>query len=158
MRTFIALFVTVFWTFASSQTAPQTPPAAASEAAPANDVIGRWKTVDDKTGEAKSVVEIFADGAEIKGRIVELINPQEPDPKCTKCEGAKKDQPVQGMEIIWGMKKKSSEEWAGGNILDPKNGKTYSAKMTLQDAGRKLEVRGFLGISLLGRSQTWHRQ
>lgn len=120
------------------------------------DINGMWKTIDDETGKPKSIVKIFTEDGVVKGKILDLINPKEPDPKCDKCEGAKKDQPVKGMEIIWGMKK-NDDEWSGGEILDPKNGKTYGCKMRLVEKGTQLEVRGFLGISLLGRTQTWHR-
>ena len=106
----------------------------------------------------KSVVEIFQNGDEVKGRIVDLINPSEPDPVCKECTGDKKDKPIKGLEIIWGMKEtEKGEEWGGGEILDPKKGKTYRCRLRLKDNGEKLEVRGFVGFSLLGRSQTWLR-
>ncbi|MEF9942731.1 MAG: DUF2147 domain-containing protein, partial [Burkholderiaceae bacterium] len=76
---------------------------------------------------------------------------------CDQCSGARKDQPVIGMTILWGLKNEG-DEWTGGEILDPKNGKTYKAKAKLVDGGKKLEVRGFLGISLFGRTQTWVRE
>lgn len=122
-------------------------------------VAGKWKTIDDETGEPKSIVEIFQEGDEVKGRIVELINPPEPDPKCKDCPGDKKDKPIQGLEIIWGMKETDKgKEWTGGKILDPKKGKVYGCRLRLLDEGKKLEVRGFMGFSLLGRSQTWMRE
>lgn len=122
-------------------------------------IVGKWKTIDDETGKPKSIVEIFKDGETIKGKIVELINPTEPNPTCKECSGDKKDQPVQGLEIIWDMKEKTAnKEWTGGQILDPKNGKVYKCRLRLDEDGSKLEVRGFIGFSLLGRSQTWHRE
>lgn len=122
-------------------------------------VVGKWKTIDDETGKPKSIVEIFRDGDEFKGKIVELLNPSEPDPKCTECTDAKKDQPIRGMEIIWGLKESDKgTEWSGGHILDPKKGKTYKCRLRLKENGSQLEVRGFIGFSLLGRSQTWHRE
>ncbi|HMN70219.1 MAG TPA: DUF2147 domain-containing protein [Bdellovibrionales bacterium] len=121
-------------------------------------IVGKWKTIDDETGKEKSIVEITKDGDEFKGRILELFNSDKPNPICDKCSGDKKDQPVVGMEIIWGMKETDSgKEWTKGNIMDPKNGKTYSCRLRLKEDGQKLEVRGFLGFSLLGRSQTWLR-
>lgn len=121
------------------------------------DVVGKWTTIDDETGKPKSVVEIFRDGDVVKGKIIELINPSEPNPTCKDCPGDKNGKPVQGMEIIWGMKeKKAGKEWGDGEILDPKKGKVYRCKLKLD--GDKLEVRGFIGFSLLGRSQTWQRQ
>lgn len=123
-------------------------------------VLGTWKTIDDETGSVKSLVEITESNGEFKGKIVKLFRKPEEDqnPKCDKCHGDKKDQPLVGMEILWGLKKDSDTKWTEGKIMDPKNGKTYSCKMELKDDGKKLKVRGFLGISLLGRTQTWERQ
>lgn len=123
------------------------------------DVVGTWKTIDDETGEPKSLVSIFRDGDQVKGKIIELLNPKEPDPKCDKCPGDKKDQPIVGLEILWGLKgAQDAKEWSGGQILDPNNGKTYKCRLRLLEDGSKLEVRGFIGFSLIGRSQTWVRQ
>lgn len=123
------------------------------------DVVGRWKTIDDETGQPKSVVEIFREGDEIKGKIVELINPKEPNPKCDKCPGEQKDQPIVGLQIISKLKEsEAGAEWSGGQILDPNNGKVYKCRLRLQDEGKKLEVRGFIGFSLIGRSQVWLRE
>ncbi len=119
---------------------------------------GKWKTIDDETGKPKSIVEIYKEGDEFKGRIADLINPDEANPVCKECPGDKKDKPIKGLEIVWGLREKGSNEWAGGQIMDPKNGKTYKAKMKLIDNGEKLEVRGFIGFSLIGRTQTWLRE
>lgn len=122
-------------------------------------VVGRWKTIDDETGTPKSVVEIFQDGDVVKGRVLEVLNPSEPDPVCKECKGDKKDKPIKGLEIMWGLKETTpGEEWTGGEILDPKNGKTYRCRLRLEDDGRKLDVRGFIGFAFVGRSQTWHRE
>jgi uncharacterized protein (DUF2147 family) len=121
-------------------------------------VVGKWKTIDDDTGKPKSIVEIFKDGEEFKARILELINPDEPNPLCDKCTGEKENKPVKGMEIMSGVEEvEKGEEWGDGEILDPKNGKTYSVRLRLKENGDRLEVRGYIGISLLGRNQTWHR-
>jgi len=126
----------------------------AAETTPA----GTWKTIDDKTGQAKSIIEITEQNGELTGKVKQVLqSDQGPNPICKECEGERKDQPVTGMTILWGMKK-DGDEWKGGNILDPKNGKTYGCKMHLTDGGQKLEVRGFVGFSLLGRTQTWERQ
>ncbi len=79
------------------------------------------------------------------------------NPKCEKCEGARRNQPVIGMTVLWGLVK-NGDEYENGEILDPENGKIYRARMRLEGGGDKLEVRGFIGISLLGRSQTWIRE
>ena len=119
---------------------------------------GVWTTIDDATHKPKSIVEITEQNGELTGRVKEVLqSDQGPNPVCKDCEGERKNQPVTGMTIIWGMKK-DGDAWSGGKILDPKNGKVYGCKMHLIEDGKKLEVRGFVGFSLLGRSQVWERQ
>lgn len=122
--------------------------------------VGVWKTIDDETGKPKSLVEISESNGVITGKVVKLFRKPEDDqnPKCDKCSGDKKDKPIIGLEILWGMQKKNETEWASGEIMDPKKGKTYSCKMEIIENGQKLKVRGFLGISLLGRTQVWERE
>ena len=86
-----------------------------------------------------------------------LQSDQGPNPICKECEGERHNQPVTGMQIVWGLKQ-DGDEWNGGHILDPNNGKVYRCKMSVTEGGQKLEVRGFIGFSLLGRTQTWERQ
>lgn len=121
---------------------------------------GRWQTIDDETGKPKSIVEIqtAADGT-LSGTVTEILkSDQGPNPLCTKCEGERKDQPITGMTILWDLEPDGEGVWSGGSILDPAKGKTYRAKAKLLDGGDKLEVRGYIGIEALGRSQTWVRQ
>ena len=121
--------------------------------------VGQWKTIDDETKEPKSIVEITDAGGKLSGKIVKLFRPadQDQNPKCVQCKDERKDQPLIGLNIIWDIEKRDSD-WGNGKILDPNNGKTYKAKLKVVDGGQKLEVRGFLGISLLGRTQTWVRE
>lgn len=121
--------------------------------------VGTWTTIDDKTSQPKSVVEIYAnqDGS-LSGKVLEVLqSDQGPHPKCTKCDGDRKDQPIEGMVMMWGVSR-TGDEWKGGKILDPATGKIYSVKMSLADNGQKLEVRGFMGFSLLGKTQVWQRR
>lgn len=121
--------------------------------------VGTWTTIDDETGKPKSIVEISqaADGS-LVGTVAEVLQSEQgPDPVCSKCSGERKDQPVEGMQIIWDVTQKG-DSWTGGKILDPASGKTYSVKMQTADNGNKLEVRGFMGFSLLGRTQVWERR
>jgi len=120
--------------------------------------VGKWKTIDDETKREKSLVEITETDGKLSGKILEVFKNEGEtvDTLCTKCEGAKKDQPIVGMTFLWDLQPKG-DEWTGGRILDPKNGKEYSAKIKVVENGARLKVRGFLGISLLGRSQTWER-
>jgi uncharacterized protein (DUF2147 family) len=119
-------------------------------------VEGQWRTIDDETGEAKSRVRVWVEDGELQGEIIELLNPTEPNPVCSECDGSRKDQPIEGMTFLWGLEK-DGDEWKGGRILDPSNGKEYSAKAKVIENGTKLEVRGFLGFALLGRTQVWER-
>lgn len=121
---------------------------------------GTWKTIDDETGDVKSLVEITEANGQLTGKIVKLFRKpdEDQDPKCDKCSGDKKDKPIMGLQILWGLTKESDNRWSGGEIMDPKKGKTYSCKIELIEDGKKLKVRGFMGFSLLGRTQTWERQ
>ncbi|HET6757421.1 MAG TPA: DUF2147 domain-containing protein [Burkholderiales bacterium] len=133
--------------------------AAAGSFALADDMpVGRWRQIDDETGAAKSIVKIYQENGVLNGRIVELLKkPDAGKPSvCDRCEGELKDAPILGFPLLSGMKKEGSE-WTGGTIIDPKNGKRYRAKMALRDNGQKLEVRGFIGFSLFGRTQVWER-
>ena len=121
--------------------------------------VGTWTTIDDKTKKQKSVVEIFeARDGTLSGRVVEILHSDRgPNPVCDKCSGELKNKPVKGMVILWGVRRKGNA-WEGGQILDPASGKVYSVKLTPVEGGRKLDVRGFMGFSLLGRTQTWTRR
>ncbi len=124
-----------------------------------NTPVGKWRTIDDKTGKIKSIVEIYdAGNGSLSGKVVQVLQSDKgPNPICDLCEGDNHNKPVTGMVIVWGLKQEG-DTWDDGKILDPHNGKVYSAKMTPQDGGAKLEVRGYMGFSLLGRSQTWIRE
>jgi uncharacterized protein (DUF2147 family) len=121
--------------------------------------VGLWQTVDDHTGSATgTIVEISASGDELVGRIVKMAaKPGRPaDPLCTECQGDLHNAHAIGLSIIKGMKP-DGDEWDGGTILDPDSGSTYSCSLRLTDKGTRLVVRGYIGISLFGRSQTWIR-
>lgn len=123
------------------------------------ELVGRWKTVDDDTHKPKSIVEIYKSGDTYRGKIVKLIDPKEPNAVCKKCSGENKDKPLEGMDILWDLKTdKPEKSWTGGTILDPENGKSYSCNMSLDKDSDKLKVRGYIGFSLLGRTQFWDRQ
>jgi uncharacterized protein (DUF2147 family) len=124
--------------------------------AEASTPVGVWKTIDDETGKEKSYVRITDNGGVLTGKIEKLINPKEADPKCTKCTDDRKDQPVVGMTIIRNVKQ-DGDQWDGGDILDPNNGKVYKVRLKTEDDGKKLNVRGYIGVPMLGRSQTWIR-
>ncbi|HEX4986053.1 MAG TPA: DUF2147 domain-containing protein [Burkholderiales bacterium] len=132
----------------------------ALQATAANDTpAGTWRTIDDKTKQERSIIRITEQGGELKGVVEKIFDQPGDDPAhlCKACKDERKDKPIVGMTILWGLKK-DGDAWTGGEILDPKNGKTYRCKLTLSADGRSLDVRGFIGISLIGRTQTWLRQ
>lgn len=117
-------------------------------------IEGKWKTIDDETKQAKSIVEIYkkSDG-KYYGKVSQLlIKPA--DPNCTSCKDDRKGKPILGLEIIRGLAK-DGDEFTGGTITDPKTGKTY--KCTITKSGDKLNVRGYMGVSILGRTQVWQK-
>lgn len=123
------------------------------QSANAASAAGTWTTIDDKTGAKRAVVSVSESGGNLSGVIVKVF-PQAGDTGvCSKCPGGFKDKKIQGLRFLWGLKKVGENEWSGGSILDPKSGKVYKAKVTLN--GNKLLVRGYVGISMLGRTQTW---
>ncbi len=117
-------------------------------------IEGKWKTIDDETGKAKSIVEITKNSkGQYVGKIVQLLAKPENN-NCVKCTDDRKNKPLIGLEIIRGLNK-DGNEFTGGTITDPKSGKTY--KCTIKREGDKLNVRGYVGFSLIGRTQTWHK-
>lgn len=121
--------------------------------------VGTWRSIDDKTKKERSIIRITDHNGELQGVVEKIFDEPGDDPAhlCEECKGERKDKPVLGMTILWGLKK-DGDAWTGGEILDPKNGKIYRCKMTLSADGKSLDVRGFIGISLIGRTQTWLRQ
>lgn len=120
---------------------------------------GLWRTIDDNTGQPRGLVRIREVNGRYEGKIEKgFPKPGENEPpRCEKCDGERRNQPVLGMTILWGLTKQG-DEYQGGEILDPETGKIYRVRMKLIDGGKKLDVRGFIGISLLGRSQIWLRE
>ncbi len=131
---------------------------AAMSASAADGAVGRWKTIDDKTGKVKSIVEITqATNGTLTGKVVDILHSDKgPNPVCDGCEGANKNKPVKGMTILWNLKADGANTWSGGTILDPGNGKTYKSKMKLQTGGAKLDVSGC--VAFICRAQTWVRE
>ncbi len=135
---FIAL---LFMLFALGVSAQSTP-------------IGVWKTIDDKTGEPKSHIQIYEKNGMFYGKIIKLL-PAATTDICINCPGDKKDKSLIGLDILWDLKP-YKDYWSYGHIVDPANGKVYKSSIWL-DGPDKLMVRGYIGFSLIGRNQTWHR-
>jgi uncharacterized protein (DUF2147 family) len=118
-------------------------------------IFGKWKTIDDVTGKEKGIVEIFEHKGKVYGKVIEILDPDKKHLKCEKCEGEDKNKPILGLTVIKGLIKKEGN-YEGGKVIDTKTGQTYHCKITL-DGKDKLIIRGYIGITLFGRSQTWIR-
>lgn len=127
-------------------------------AAESNTIEGMWTTIDDETQKPKSHLKIWIENGTLNGEIVSLIDSSESNPLCHKCSGGLHNKPIVGLNIMWGLKLSGNDWWDGGKIVDPNNGKVYRCKVRLIDNGERLEVRGYVGFSMFGRSQTWHRK
>lgn len=144
LSTFVALIVGALSFAAHAQSTP----------------AGLWKTVDDETRIEKSLVRIVEAGGVYSGTLEKLLDPAVPaDAVCEKCHDERKGKPLVGLTLIRHLAEHEdgSMVWRGGEILDPKNGKTYKLRLTLIDGGKQLEVRGYIGMPLIGRTQTWTR-
>lgn len=118
--------------------------------------VGLWQTISDKDGKPKGYIRIRLVGDELRGVIERGMPGDDINELCTECPGERKNQPKIGLTIITGMHR-VKDHWGGGEILDPNNGTLYRCRIRAVDSGAKLEVRGYLGLSLFGRSQTWLR-
>jgi uncharacterized protein (DUF2147 family) len=121
--------------------------------------IGTWKTIDDKTGNARAIVSIYEQDGKLFGRIEQTFTstPGAEHRVCGLCTDERKNQPIIGLLVVRNMKPDGGD-FSGGDILDPESGSVYRCKMHLEQDGTRLVVRGYIGIALLGRSQTWQRQ
>jgi uncharacterized protein (DUF2147 family) len=128
---------------------------AAAFAASAQDTpAGRWKTYDEDTGKPRLIVDVYqAKDGSYAAKVVDTLFA--PDAKCAACTGDKKDKPIKGMVILWGLRP-ADAGWSGGTVLDPEKGKTYKSRVQLHDGGRKLGVSGC--IAFICRSQDWLRE
>lgn len=123
----------------------------------AQSVVGKWKTIDDATKKAKSIVEITEVNGKLQGKIIEILNPERKNATCDKCSGSEKGKKIEGLVIIKDMKK-DGDSYSGGTITDPEKGKAYSCIIKINDKNKDvLDVRGYVGISFAGRTQTWTR-
>ncbi|MGI4846937.1 MAG: DUF2147 domain-containing protein [Janthinobacterium lividum] len=127
---------------------------AASAAFAQSTPVGLWKTIDDDSGQEKSLVRISSADGQLIGKVDKLLDPGQQAILCQHCSGERENKPVLGLQIIDGVRQ-DGDTWGGGQILDPKNGKLYKVRLKPVDNGRKLEVRGYIGPFF--RTQTWVR-
>jgi uncharacterized protein (DUF2147 family) len=131
----------------------------ASASAQSNDpAIGVWKTIDDKTNQPASLIKIEEVNGSLEGVIIKTFpRPNEtPLVSCNLCKDELKDKPIIGLKIMSGLKQEKPGFWTGGKILDPKEGEYYKVKLSTED-GKKMDVRGYIGVPMLGRTQVWYK-
>ncbi len=129
--------------------------ALAHAADPLNGTV--WKTIDDKTKQAKALVKFTEqENGTVTATIQNIMTPGE-EKACTKCENQNKNKSLKGLTIVHGLKNAGGTSYDGGSILDPQTGKTYKLKGNIAAGGKKLELRGYIGVAALGRNQTWIR-
>lgn len=119
--------------------------------------VGLWRTIDDATQQPKSLVRISEAAGVLSGRVEQILDPAKAASRCDACSDDRKDQPVLGLTVLRNVRAEGDGQWGGGDILDPNNGKVYRVRLTPEDGGRRLVVRGYVGLPALGRSQTWQR-
>ena len=132
-------------------------PAVAQVAGPLSPV-GLWKSIDDDSGQERSLVRITEAGGVVSGRLERLLDPSvKPAAVCEKCTDERKGQPLVGLPILRQLRQDADDAgvWSGGEVLDPANGKTYRTRLKPVDGGRRLELRGYIGPFY--RTQTWLR-
>lgn len=119
-------------------------------------IEGKWVTIDDETGIEKSEIVLYIEDGKLYGKIERLLLPEDQGKRCMACKGDRYNQPIEGLLIVEGLKK-DGDSWTKGKITDPANGKSYDCTIKLDDP-QTLNVRGYLGFSLLGRTQVWKRK
>ena len=127
----------------------------------ANDITGTWQQIDDKSGAPKAIIEISKESNNTyTGKIIK-ITPRPgytPQKTCNRCPAPYKNQPILGMDIIKGLKQvNGTNNYEKGRVIDPLAGKIYDAKIRLNSTGKRLTLRASIGVSVLGRNQTWIR-
>ena len=138
--------------------APAGSPSSGEWSSSGGSPVGLWRTVDDRTGRERSLVRIIDSGdGVLVGRVEKVLEAVPPNAICEKCDDDRRNQPVIGLEIIRGLKPRGGV-WADGRILNPEDGKIYHLKATPLDGGQKLEMRGYIGLPLFGRTQVWIRE
>lgn len=130
-----------------------------SGAARAHPISGEWTTFDDESGRASSVLRIEERAGQLTATVIRILDAAKAGRLCEACSDDRKNQPVQGMQVVRGVAAQAVAPgtWRGGAIVDPKTGKTYDVQFKLIEQAQVLEVRGYLGLAMLGRTQRWQR-
>ena len=121
----------------------------------AQSVLGKWQTINEDTGKPNSLIEIYEEDGEVKGKVLKILKEENRAQTCSNCSGDLKDKPIEGLELMTGFER-DGKEYSGGLITDPKSGKQYKAKMWVdEEDSDRLKVRGY--IAFFYKTQTWHR-
>lgn len=118
-------------------------------------IFGKWHSTNEETGKVDSVIEVYEKNGKAFAKVVEIKNPDRKNALCDLCEGKNKNKPILGLNILTGLEK-DDDEWSGGKILDPRNGKVYKCYIKLEDPN-KLKIRGYIGFALIGKTAYWTR-
>jgi uncharacterized protein (DUF2147 family) len=118
-------------------------------------IFGKWNSKNENTGQIDSVIEVYEKEGKAYAKVIEILNKKIKNPICQNCNGENKDKPILGLNILTGLEK-DGDEWSGGEILDPRNGKIYKCYIQLVE-NNKLKLRGYVGISLFGKTRYWYR-
>ena len=121
----------------------------------AQSILGTWKSIDEETNKEESFIEIYEENGTFYGKVLQVLDPKKKGAVCEKCNGQDKNKPIEGLIIIKGLIQ-DKNEWSGGTILDPKNGKTYKCTITVPTKNT-MKLRGYVGFSVFGRTATWYR-
>lgn len=138
-KIFLALILTIFTNSINAQT-----------------IFGKWENRDEQTNKVDSVIEVYEQNGKAFAKIITITDKDKQDAICDKCTNDKKNQPILGMHIVSGLKK-DGQQWSGGKILDPKNGKEYKCYIQLEEKD-KLKIRGYIGFAAFGRTAYWYRK
>jgi uncharacterized protein (DUF2147 family) len=144
------------WKFALVLAAGAAAPLQAVRAADLGSPVGEWRTIDDNTGKPKGIVKIYQQDGALYGSVVKSLVPTPPNPVCIACTDDRRGKPIDGLQFIRGLHQ-DGDHWDGGTILDPETGKVYQCRITLEDGGHKLAVRGYFAALFMGRTQVWDR-
>lgn len=118
-------------------------------------IFGKWHSTNDETDEVDSVIEMYKKDGKAFAKIIKINDPERQKAVCDLCTGSNKSKPILGLEILTGLEK-DDDEWSGGEILDPRNGKVYNCYIKLVKSN-KLKIRGFIGVALFGKTKYWER-
>jgi uncharacterized protein (DUF2147 family) len=121
----------------------------------AQDIFGKWNSMNDDTGEIDSVIEVYKKDGKAYAKVIEIKDKERQNAVCDLCEGKNKNKPILGLNILTGLEK-DGDEWSGGKILDPRKGKIYKCYIELENSN-KLKIRGYVGFALIGRTAYWKR-